>query len=167
MISLLQRAPVRARISGATLRRRAAKLLRLIDKPEAELVILLTDDAEIHTLNRDFREKDAPTDVLSFAQLEGEGMPMPPGMPITLGDVVISVETAERQAEGGALPRIKALLGEGWSLADEITFLMLHGVLHLVGYDHIEADDAVEMEALEAALLPQLLNRKPVAAAPR
>lgn len=167
MISLLQRASVRARISSATLRRRAAKLLRLIEHADAELVIVLTDDAEIHNLNRDFREKDSATDVLSFGQLEGEGMPLPPGMPVTLGDVVISIETAARQAEGGALPRIQALLGEGWTLADEVTFLMLHGVLHLIGYDHIEADDAARMEALEAALLPQLLNRKPVSGAPR
>lgn len=167
MISLMQRAPVREQVRSATLRRRAARLLAAIGRPDAELVIVLTDDAEIQALNRDYRQKDTATDVLSFPQLEGEGVPLPPGMPETLGDVVISVETAARQAEGGALPRIEALMGPGWSVADEVTFLLLHGVLHLVGHDHEAPDEAAEMEAEEARLLPGLLNRKPAAAAPR
>lgn len=162
MIALLQRAPVRGQIVASTLRRRAAKLLRLLAHPDDELVILLTDDAEIQALNRDFRQKDAPTDVLSFAQDEGEAFPMPPGMPRPLGDVIISLPTATRQAQGGALPRIKAVIGPDWSLADEVTFLMLHGTLHLLGYDHIEPADAVVMERLEAELLPKLLNRAAV-----
>jgi probable rRNA maturation factor len=159
VISLLQRAPVRGQIVASTLRRRAAKLLRLLGHADDELVILLTDDAEIQALNRDYRQKDAPTDVLSFAQDEGEAFPLPPGMPRPLGDVIISMPTAARQAKGGALPRIQAVIGSDWSLADEATFLMLHGTLHLLGYDHIEAEDAVVMERLEAELLPQLLNR--------
>lgn len=160
MISLLQRPSVRGQIVASTLRRRAAKLLRLIERPEDDLVIVLTDDDEVQALNRDYRGRDAPTDVLSFAQAEGEMMPTPPGMPVPLGDVIISVPTAARQAQTGALPRINAVVKGPWTLADEITFLMLHGTLHLIGLDHIEPADAVVMEAREAALLPQLLNRR-------
>lgn len=159
MISLLQRSEVRGQIVASTLRRRAEKLLRLLERPDDDLVILLTDDAEVQALNRDFRAKDAPTDVLSFSQSEGEAMPMPPGMPVPLGDIVISLPTAARQAQEGALPRIKAVIGDTWTLADEVTFLMLHGTLHLIGLDHVELVDAVVMEAREAELLPRLLNR--------
>lgn len=163
MISLLQRATVRDRVAARTLRRRAHRLLFGLGRVEADLVIVLTDDAEIRALNRDYRGKDTPTDVLSFPQEQGEAMPLPPGMAPPLGDVVISVETAERQAAEGALPRIGAALAGGageWAPLDEVTFLMLHGVLHLLGHDHIEPDDAARMQAEEARWLPGLLNRK-------
>ena len=125
---------------------------------------MLTDDAEIQELNRDYRGKDSATDVLSFPQQEGEDMPLPPGMVPPLGDVVISIETADRQVDEGALPRLKEALAEGaaaeWRLLDEVSFLMLHGVLHLLGHDHMEDDEAARMQAEEARLLPGLLNRK-------
>lgn len=165
MISLLQRPPARGRINPATLRRRATRLLAAIDRADAELCVVLTDDEEITALNRDYRGKDQPTDVLSFAQEEGEAMPLPPGETAPLGDVIISLDTAERQLADGCLPRLWPVLGsEGppvWTLLDEVTFLLLHGVLHLIGHDHIDADDAAVMEALEAKLLPSLLNRRP------
>lgn len=164
MISLLQRRTVRGRIPASTLRGRAARLLTALGHPDAELVVVLTDDGEIHALNRDYRDKDAPTDVLSFPQQEGEAVPLPPGMPRPLGDVVISLDTAARQLADGCLPRLWPALGASapppWALMDEVTFLLLHGVLHLVGHDHIEPDDAAEMEALEAELLPALLGRR-------
>lgn len=164
MISLMQRAPVRGRVPVATLRRRAAKLLDAIGRGDDELVVVLTDDDEIQALNRDYRGKDQPTDVLSFAQEEGEAMPLPPGEPAPLGDVIISLDTAERQLADGCLPRLWPALGSDgpppWSLLDEVTFLLLHGVLHLVGHDHVDPDDAAEMEALEAKLLPGLLGRR-------
>lgn len=164
MISLLQRAPVRGRIPVATLRRRATKLLAAIGRGDDELVVVLTDDDEIQALNRDYRGKDQPTDVLSFPQEEGEAMPLPPGEPVPLGDVIISLDTAERQLADGCLPRLwPALQSDGppeWTLMDEVTFLLLHGVLHLIGHDHMEPDEAAEMEALEAKLLPGLLGRR-------
>lgn len=164
MISLLQRRTVRGQIPPSTLRGRAERLLAALDRPDAELVVVLTDDEEIHGLNRDYRGKDAPTDVLSFPQEEGEAVPLPPGVPRPLGDVVISIDTATRQVRDGCLPRLWPALGATaappWALMDEVTFLLLHGVLHLVGYDHIEPDDATEMEALEADLLPGLLGRR-------
>ncbi len=157
MISIRQRAPVRARVHPQTLRRRGTRLLTMMGVEGAELSVLLTDDAEIRTLNAQWRGKDLPTDVLSFPQEDG---PRPPGVPRTLGDVVISLETAERQRLRGALPRLRDTLGgdPGWSLADEVTFLLLHGVLHLLGHDHVEPDETAAMEALEAELLPRLVR---------
>ena len=70
--------------------------LRILEREDAELSVLLTDDAHIRVLNRDYRDKDSPTDVLSFGQDEGEAFP---GMVPVLGDLVISLETAERQAQ--------------------------------------------------------------------
>lgn len=164
MISLLQRRTVRGRIPTSTLRGRAERLLAALGRPDAELVVVLTDDGEIHALNRDYRGKDAPTDVLSFPQEEGEVVPLPPGVPRPLGDVVISLDTAARQLDDGCLRRLWPALGvttaPPWALMDEVTFLLLHGVLHLVGHDHIEPDDAAAMEALEAELLPGLLGRR-------
>ena len=96
-----------------------------------ELSVLLTDDAGIQPLNRDYRGKDAPTDVLSFEQ---EGA--------LLGDVVISVETAEARVDPAA----------GWRLEDELLFLLIHGTLHLLGHDHHEPTERATMEEAEQAL---------------
>lgn len=95
--------------------------LSFLDEAHSELSILLTDDEEIHRLNRTYRNRDRPTDVLSFSQREGEF----PGPAVVLGDVVISIETAKRQAQE-----------RGHSLEGEILELLAHGVLHLLGYDH-------------------------------
>lgn len=101
--------------------------------------MLLTDDATIQELNRTYRGLDRPTDVLSFAQREGEGSR--PDDPV-LGDIVISVERAEEQA--GAY---------GHSLAREVGFLAVHGCLHLLGWDHEEpADEAAMMAKTEEIL---------------
>ncbi len=120
----------------------AEAALQVLGFSEHELSILLTDDRHIHTLNRDYRDKDSPTDVLSFAQSEGEAFP---GMIPVLGDLVISLETAERQA---------AALGH--PLAAEVRVLLAHGLLHLLGYDHIEPDERAQMAAAEEQLLEAL-----------
>src|SRR5437868_11786333 len=104
---------------------------------DAELSILLTDDEEIHELNRVFRHRDQPTDVLAFAMREGETIAASPpgdaakGLPEILGDVIVSIETARRQATR----RRRALEGE-------LCELLAHGLLHLVGYDHQTRDEA-------------------------
>lgn len=95
--------------------------LLLLDKDESELSILLTGDEEIHRLNQSYRQRDRPTDVLSFSQREGD-FPAPAEV---LGDVVISIDTANRQA-----------LERGHPLEAEILELLAHGLLHLLGYDH-------------------------------
>jgi len=91
-------------------------------------------DAEIRALNRQYRGRDEPTDVLSFSQSGGPEFPA--GAP-SLGDVVISVETARRQAAAA-----------GHSLAQEAEWLLLHGTLHLLGYDHPTDADARRMDSL-------------------
>ena len=155
VIQIQQRAGIRGRVHSSTLRRRAIKVLRQFDLPDSELSLVLTGDEEIRALNASWRGKDAATDVLSFPQ---EDMPGPPGVRRALGDVVVSIETAERQRARGALPRLR--MSGPWSLTDEVTFLMLHGVLHLLGFDHVEDGEAEMMEVTEAAFMYALLNRR-------
>lgn len=100
--------------------------------PETELSLVLTDDRHIQVLNSAWRKVDNPTDVLSFSLREGEGGPIHHQ---ALGDVVISVETSRRQA-----------VARGWSLEDELVFLLIHGILHLAGYDHGVESEAQQME---------------------
>ena len=118
------------------------QLLDLLELEGMILSVLICDDAFIHQLNRDYRGKDKPTDVLSFAQREGEFAD--PEDPL-LGDIIISIETAAQQASN-----------YGHSLAEELEVLLTHGLLHLLGYDHIEDDEAEIMEAKERALREQL-----------
>jgi probable rRNA maturation factor len=108
----------------------------------AELSILLADDATVRKLNREYRDTDAATDVLSFAQSEGDEFARAEGAPPHLGDVVISVDTARRQADEFSV-----------SLQDEVSHLVVHGILHLLGYDHELADDERVMRAREDAIL--------------
>ncbi|MCM3089130.1 probable rRNA maturation factor [Bhargavaea ginsengi] len=108
---------------------------KMEDVGEAELSVTFMDDESIRSVNRDYREKDRATDVISFAleeTVEGEvAVNQPEGMPRLLGDILISTETADRQAEE-----------YGHSREREIGFLALHGFLHLLGYDHMnEADE--------------------------
>ena len=119
-------------------------LLVATESSQRTLSIVLTDDSSIHALNQQWRSVDAPTDVLSFPMDESES-PHIPGMPSPLGDVVISLETAARQAPEHA-----------YSLEDELRFLLVHGVCHLRGHDHGEAEEAAEMRTEEARLLAVL-----------
>jgi len=111
----------RAPALAARLGRGARRLLRTLRLDDAELSLVLVSDAEMRKLNRDWRGRDRPTDVLAFAQREGPGG-APDGL---LGDVVISVDTARRQAEE-----------RGHALGVEGERLLVHGLLHLLGYDH-------------------------------
>src|SRR6185503_8837664 len=108
------------------MRRRAEKMLQHLGISGVELSIALVDDPTIHALNRSFRRKDRPTDVLAFPQAGSQASPRPqsPASGL-LGDVVLSIETARRQARS----RRRPLLGE-------LTMLLAHGLLHLLGYDH-------------------------------
>ena len=107
-------------VSSRKLRKIALKVLDLVEQGQAELCLVLVGNAEIRKLNAKFRKKDYPTDVLSFPA----GDKLPPGVPL-LGDVVISVEKAKEQAEHG-----------GRTLDEEMVTLLIHGIVHLLGYDH-------------------------------
>jgi rRNA maturation RNase YbeY len=121
---------------------RGRRLLAALRLPEAELSLVLVSDAVMRRLNRQWRGADRPTDVLSFAQAEGQGG-APEGL---LGDVVISVDTARRQARERAAP-----------LTRELDRLLIHGVLHLLGYDHERSPaDAQRMQRRERSLARQL-----------
>ena len=129
-----------AGIDEEKLRRRAARVLSALGCETAELSVWLCDDAAIRDLHRRYLGDDTPTNVISFAQHEGEFANVEPDV---LGDVAISVDTARRDAEEA-----------GTALEDELAFLLIHGVLHLVGYDHEggQAVRAAEMEAKEEEL---------------
>jgi probable rRNA maturation factor len=135
-----------AGIDEERLRRRAAKALGALGCDAAELSVWLCDDAAMQDLHGRYLGDDTPTNVMSFAQREGEFGDLEPDV---LGDVVISVDTAARDAAEAGMP-----------LEDEVTFLLLHGILHLLGYDHEgdEADRAAEMEARESELYRLVLD---------
>ena len=101
-----------------------------------EVAILLTGDAEMQALNRQWRGKDTPTNVLSFPSGEDDGH---------LGDVVLAFETVQREAQQQDI-----------SIADHAAHLVVHGMLHLLGYDHEQEDEAVKMETLETKILSTL-----------
>jgi probable rRNA maturation factor len=103
--------------------------------PDAQLSILIVDDATIQEINRDYLDKDRPTNVISFAMQEGEGGGVQPDL---LGDVIISAETAARDADEAQA-----------SFESELYFLLLHGTLHLLGYDH-ERGTQAEAKCMEA-----------------
>jgi probable rRNA maturation factor len=107
----------------------------------AELSLLLTDDKRIRIVNRDWRGFDKATNVLSFPAAPPERIPSSP----VLGDIVLALETVEREAEA-----------EDKAVADHLSHLVIHGLLHLLGEDHETPDQAEQMEALEIAALARL-----------
>jgi len=119
-------------------------------KKGSEVSLLLTNDKEIQNLNKIFRKFDSPTDVLAFSMSEGSNsfsLPQEIGEYL-LGDIIISIETAKKQAK---------LLGH--SLEQELTVLLIHGLLHLLEYDHIEREDSEKMKVEEARIL-KIVNKE-------
>ena len=117
----------------------ALTTLKAHDSVDCEVSVLLTDDAEIQVLNHQYRHIDRPTDVLAFAMREGIGGDLNPQL---LGDLVISVPTAQRQS-----------IAHGHSLDVELAILSVHGTLHLLGYEHQTPEDAEIMFEKQAELL--------------
>jgi probable rRNA maturation factor len=115
------------------------------DVGDAELAVMLTDDAGIRTLNSNWRGIDKPTNVLSFPALQPEGARKPGDAPRMLGDIAIAYETTKREADVERKP-----------LCHHLSHLAIHGFLHLIGYDHENDADAEEMESLETEILQQL-----------
>jgi len=140
--SVLRRAPGSPPLLPSLVRREADAMLVELELAHAELSVLLTNDAEIHALNLQHREKDKPTDVLSFPLDEGGGADGAVSGTRVLGDVVISLDTAARQARG----RKRELL-------PEVRFLLAHGLLHLLGYDHGDPAEKREMDAMTRRLV--------------
>ena len=122
----------------------ARAALKACDIINGELSIVLADDAFIQTLSRDYRSLDAPTNVLAFENGD-DSEQTPEGAPRLLGDVVVAFETTAREATEGGL-----------SFGDHLSHLVVHGVLHLLGYDHIDDDDAQIMAHLEVVVLSEI-----------
>lgn len=136
-------------ISAAVVRRRAEKMLAKLKLTKVELSLALVNDPTIHALNKEWRRKDKPTDVLAFPLLD----PVPPKPVGMLGDVIISIDTARKQAKQHRR-----------SLLDEVTMLLAHGLLHLLGHDHRTDEEEREMNArtreLEAAARERASTKK-------
>lgn len=126
---------------------KAAEMVgKLYGVENGEVSVTLTDNAYIHTLNRQYRGIERPTDVLSFALNESEEPEIDGGLDVNvLGDLIISVERAEEQAAD-----------YGHSVRREMAFLTVHGMLHLLGYDHMEDEERAEMEAEQRFVMDKL-----------
>jgi probable rRNA maturation factor len=106
----------------------ARRILSALDYPEAQLSILIVNDDQIAELNQAYLNHAGPTNVISFPMQEGQFSDITPGL---LGDVVISVDTAHREAADA-----------GMEMTDRFNQLLIHGILHLVGYDHVNSEEA-------------------------
>jgi probable rRNA maturation factor len=131
----------------AVIHRAIAAAAEMVDADigDAELAVMLTDDAGIRTLNSNWRGIDKPTNVLSFPALQPSGPRAPEDPPRMLGDIAIAYETTRREADDEQKP-----------FDHHLSHLAVHGFLHLIGYDHEKNDDAEAMEALEQEILSQL-----------
>lgn len=128
------------KISKVKLQKKAQAILNALGSPEGELSILLVDDSEIKTLNKDYLNRSGPTNVIAFPMKEGDFSDINPQL---LGDVVISMETAGREA-----------LQSGINTEERFAHLLVHGILHLFGFDHENSEqDALKMEEKSNELL--------------
>lgn len=119
---------------------------------DCEISVVITDNVGIREINRDYRNIDAPTDVLSFPQYEFDRPAVfkeKPINPVMLGDIVISKERLITQAEE-----------IGNSFEDELSYLTIHSILHLLGYDHMEDDDKKIMRTREKFIVEEIKNGK-------
>ncbi|HSL61737.1 MAG: rRNA maturation RNase YbeY [Desulfotignum sp.] len=127
-------------VSTRTLRRKTEQILSALGCNDHEISIVIMDDGQIRELNQSFRGISAPTNVLSFPMQEGEFSGVTPGL---LGDVVISAQTAGREAADA-----------GITLDERLSQLLIHGILHLLGFDHEAGEtEADEMETRSRELL--------------
>ncbi|MGB0671544.1 MAG: rRNA maturation RNase YbeY [Rhodospirillales bacterium] len=138
------RRAVEAALAGGLPDAPFGKALSSVPARGVEVALCLADDATIRTLNRDYRGQDKATNVLAFAALDDDA-PLPPAGPLPLGDVIIARETLVAEA-----------LRDGKDVKAHFTHLVVHGILHLLGYDHMTDDDAERMESLEIAILSGL-----------
>ena len=130
-------------ITPKALKEKAQVILSALGSPDGELSILLLDDPQIAVLNKEYLQREGPTNVIAFPMREGAFAEITPDL---LGDVVISLETAEKEG-----------LAAGMSMEDRLGELMVHGILHLFGYDHETTEtEAQRMEAKSLELLEQI-----------
>ncbi len=107
-----------------------------------EVSLVLSDDSTVQELNQTWRDKDGPTNVLSFPAFDPEDPQVPDGAPVLLGDIILAYETCAQES-----------VRDNITLDEHLAHLVIHGFLHLLGYDHQDQPQAEEMEALETAIL--------------
>lgn len=128
---------------------RLAKLPDFLVGRDIEAAIVLANDDLIQVLNREYREKDKPTNVLSFAGLDSD-MPVPEDGPYPLGDIILSYQTIAREAKE-----------QDKFFKDHFLHMIVHGTLHLLGYDHEDEDEATIMESMEIRILEKMNIQNP------
>ncbi len=140
-------------INRGKLLRRVLKILKELNLADAELSISVISDEEMREINRQYRGRDKPTNVLSFAQDDAganyDGIPTPKGAPRILGDVILAAETVQREA--GEL---------GYTDQEMFYFYLIHGLLHLIGYDHELGEDEAKRQEAETERLWQLIDHE-------
>jgi len=134
-------------LRSTTLRAIAKEALALLGRPRSSVSIVLTGDAAVRSLNRDYREVDRPTDVLSFPLADPSAL-ADPRAPVFLGEIYISLDTARTQARAARRP-----------FAREIAHLTVHGILHLLGHDHHRPGERKRMWGEEARVMRALAGR--------
>jgi probable rRNA maturation factor len=128
------------RLATAPLHKKTEQILNALGCDDHEISIVITDDVQVRELNRTYRGKDKPTNVLSFPMQEGEFSDITPGL---LGDVVISLDTAGAEAQAAEI-----------TTDERMSQLLIHGILHLIGFDHeLGENQAREMEEKSLELL--------------
>lgn len=126
-----------------------AQLPKVVNGREIEASIVLANDDLLQVLNREYRGKDKPTNVLSFASLDSDD-PLPPEGPVHIGDIVLSYQTLDREAKE-----------QGKFFKDHFIHIVVHGTLHLLGYDHMTEDEANIMESTEIRILEKMNIQNP------
>lgn len=148
MAVLISNRQKRKRILLREIRHKAQAVLNALGYPEHELSILIVDDKEMAQLNAQYLHREGPTNVIAFPMQEGDFADVNPMM---LGDVVLSVDTAQAEARAARIP-----------FAARFTQLLVHGILHLVGYDHeTDEEEARRMEAKSDELIAMLARAEP------
>lgn len=127
----------------------SAMMPKKIENRDLEASIVLANDDLAHVLNREYRGMDKPTNVLSFANLDSDD-PMPEEGPYPLGDIILSYQTIDRESTE-----------QGKFFKDHFTHMVVHGTLHLLGYDHQTEDEATIMETLEIRILEKMNIQNP------
>lgn len=127
----------------------SATLPSVLQGRQAEASIVLANDDLVQVLNREYRGKDKPTNVLSFANLDSDD-PIPESGPVHIGDIILAYQTIDAEARE-----------QGKFFKDHFTHLIVHGTLHLLGYDHMDDDEANIMESVEIRILEKLNIQNP------
>jgi probable rRNA maturation factor len=162
MLSLSVRGRARGQVAAPMrreLRRLLGRAMKAAGVDKTQVCLSLSDDEELHALNQRYADEDHPTDVLSFSQRESRALSVPgavpapvlPGIPEPLGDILISVEYAERQAAA-----------QRHDLLSELLHLSVHGLCHLLGYDHATPEEERVMFGYEAALREAARDGSPI-----